>query len=287
MKAGLKLILSGLLAIAGLRSWADSGCANVSVRAEVQVAREELSLADVLDAEVCPAVRKAAAGISLGATPRLGGTRVLEGGQVRRFIEGMSIEEIRTGKAHLKIPERVLVHGSGVAKSCVEIAQFLEGTTSAQNSESASLWGEDNLDCSAARIVPAEASLELIKSEWNAGLRRWEFALRCAEPTACIPFLVWTRPQAPAQLRAEVGSGLSFARREGQPTKTEAGEKELLVKRGQTVILTWDHGGIRVALPVTSLEAGVLGQVVRVQLKSVVRIMRAEVIGERIVQARL
>jgi Chaperone for flagella basal body P-ring formation len=128
--------------------------------------------------------------------------------------------------------------------------------------------------------VPAEASLELTKSEWNAGLERWEFSLRCAEPTACVPFLVWTRPPAG-------GRGLSFTRRAAQPTKPEAGDKELLVKRGQTVILTWDDGGIRVALPVTSLEAGALGQVVRVQLKNVVRILRAEVIGDSIVRASL
>ena len=50
---------------------------------------------------------------------------------------------------------------------------------------------EKDLDCAAARNVPEDASLELVKAKWNAGLQRREFALRCGRPEDCIPFLVW------------------------------------------------------------------------------------------------
>ena len=61
----------------------------------------------------------------------------------------------------------------------------------------------------------------------------------------------------------------------------------LLVKPGQTVSLSWEQGGIRVILPVTCLEAGGLGQLVRVRLKNVARTLRAEVMSDGTVQVRL
>jgi hypothetical protein len=267
--------------------FADSRCTDVSVRADVEVERETLSLADVLEASACPTVRQAALQIDLGLAPRLGNTRVLEGAQIRQWIRDLPIADIRIGRTRFSIPERVVIHRSGEVKSCGDIARFVESAAPTQNSGSIPLSAAGSLDCSASRIVPAKASLELIKSEWNAGLRRWEFSLRCAAPTACVPFLVWTRPQASAQRGLMVGRGLFLGSTVSEITKAEVSQKDLLVKRGQTVILTWDQGGIRMALPVTSLEAGGLGQWVRVRLKNAPRIVRAEVVGDSSVRASL
>jgi flagella basal body P-ring formation protein FlgA len=63
--------------------------------------------------------------------------------------------------------------------------------------------------------------------------------------------------------------------------------ESLLVRPGQTATLIWDKGGIRVILPVTCLEAGARGQVVRVRLKNVVRTLRAEVMEDGTLQVRL
>jgi flagella basal body P-ring formation protein FlgA len=51
------------------------------------------------------------------------------------------------------------------------------------------------------------------------------------------------------------------------------------VQRGQTAMLTWEQGGIRVVLPVTCLEAGAAGQFVLVRFQNAPRTVRAEVVG--------
>jgi len=62
---------------------------------------------------------------------------------------------------------------------------------------------------------------------------------------------------------------------------------ERLVAPGETATLTWDQGGIRVVLPVTCLDAGAMGQFVRVRLKNATRILRAEVVGAGTLRASL
>ena len=58
-----------------------------------------------------------------------------------------------------------------------------------------------------------------------------------------------------------------------------------LVKPGQTATLTWEQAGIRAVLAVTCLDAGRLGQVVRVRFKNAARIMWAKVTGEGTLRA--
>jgi len=62
---------------------------------------------------------------------------------------------------------------------------------------------------------------------------------------------------------------------------------ERLVKPGQTATLTWEQAGLRIVLPVTCLDAGGLGQFVRVRFKNAARILRAEVMGKAILRASL
>jgi flagella basal body P-ring formation protein FlgA len=60
-----------------------------------------------------------------------------------------------------------------------------------------------------------------------------------------------------------------------------------LVKPGQIVTLTWDQRGIRIVLPVTCLDAGGMGQFVRVRLQNAPRVLRAEVVGQAMLRASL
>jgi flagella basal body P-ring formation protein FlgA len=69
--------------------------------------------------------------------------------------------------------------------------------------------------------------------------------------------------------------------------KTVENGGERLVKPGQTAMLTWEQAGIRVVLPVTCLDAGGLGQFVRVRFKNAARTLWAEVIGESTLRASL
>ncbi|MFZ0814516.1 MAG: flagella basal body P-ring formation protein FlgA, partial [Candidatus Sulfotelmatobacter sp.] len=209
--------------------------------------------------------------------------------QVRGLLEefagaGLSGKQISA----IVIPERIVVRRGGGTKSCEEIAKFVVDAAPSQNA-GAPAWRQQDLDCAAARAIPAAVPLELTQTVWNATLQRWEFSLRCARAGDCVPFLVWS-----GELAAVDGISRSRARRHftlstdssGAHSSAGAGS-ESTIRRGQTATLVWDQAGIRVVLPVTCLDAGGVGQVVRVQLKNGPRILRAEVVGEGMLRAAL
>jgi flagella basal body P-ring formation protein FlgA len=72
-----------------------------------------------------------------------------------------------------------------------------------------------------------------------------------------------------------------------QSSDTFGAAGEQLIKPGQTATLRWDEGGIRIVLPVTCLDAGALGQTVRVQFKNARRILRAEILSDGTLRAGL
>jgi hypothetical protein len=166
------------------------------------------------------------------------------------------------------------------SKSCSEIARFIVGA----KADSSAVSVEKDWNCAAARNVPQDAPLELTHSAWNPGLKRWEFVLRCLQPGDCVPFLisarsVWTHRAEPQE--QEPG---------GAPDKLSElppGSAPRLIKAGETAVLTWDEGGFRIALQVTCLDAGSLGQTVRVRLKNAARVVRAEITGAGAVRGNL
>lgn len=298
MKRLAMVLMSGVIAAASLPCGAEPACTEVAVEASVEAGRGELTLADLLARGTCLPLRQAAAQVSLGTAPRAGSVRVFDGRHIRGLLEGLADGGLSLGKtAGMQIPERIVVQRAGATKSCAEIARFVASAAPPQDMASApSRWQED-LDCAAARGIPEETPLELTKTAWNAALRRWEFALRCAQPEGCVPFLVWAHEEkTPPARAANAQSGsdrrLTFLAEPSPPGLREAPKAggsgiERLVKPGQTATLTWEQAGIRIVLPVTCLDAGGLGQFVRVRFKNAARILRAEVVGEGTLRASL
>jgi|SRR5271165_4161188 len=288
--------MSGMFALASLTSAAETVCSKVVVEASVEAARGELTLADLLARGSCPKMRQAAAQVSLGTVPRSGSIRVLEGRRVRLLLEGLTERWTESGErnlkaARMKIPERIVVRRAEATKSCSEIAAFITSAAPAPGFEGSSGRWQENLDC-VAQGIPETAPLELTRTTWNPALQRWEFALRCAQPEDCIPFMVWLRQEK--RLTARVADAANGAASRGRfpselPARATAKPdgSERLVKPGQTAILTWEQAGIRVVLPVTCLDAGGLGEFVRVRLKNAARTLRAEVVGEGSLRASL
>ncbi len=160
---------------------------------------------------------------------------------------------------------------ASAVKSCRDIAGFIATSGAGDGTDAGRLL--DSLNCAAAQNLPANAQLELTRTKWNPGLQRWEFVLRCARPQACVPFLVWAHGGNPHKEIDNSQPG------QAKPPNSAENTAPRLVKTGQTALLTWDGGGIRVALLVTCLDAGSLGQTVRARLKNGNRILRAEVVG--------
>jgi hypothetical protein len=276
----LALIAIGL-AVAGPAGLAETACRAPMVRAQVEAAAGGLTLADLLAPGTCARWYGAAAQVSLGMAPRAGGVRVIEGGEIRRLIRGLGGQEIAEREAagrEAYVPERVVVRQARASKSCAAIADFVAAAVRAEGGS------EDKgqaLDCAAARNIPEDAPLELLKTSWNAALERREFGLRCARSEDCIPFLVWFRESAEAANRDELWRG----RTQGDAKAGNSGAR--LIKPGQTAMLTWEQAGIRVVLPVTCLEAGGLGEFVRVRFKNAAGTLRAEIVGAGAVRVNL
>jgi len=271
-----------------LQCRAEPACASAAVRSRIEAGPGELTLADLLQPEVCPRWHELAAQVSLGEAPRAGSERVLDGREVRRMIEALGTPAWHAtvgADGHTdegrRIPERIVVRRDGAVKSCREIAKFVLLAAASEGSAGVAT-SDENVDCAAAGNIPRNSQLELLKTAWNARLQRWEFGLRCVKPEDCVPFLVWTRETEPSGIKAG-------AARSKRPETPSAGRNHgsPLVQRGQTASLTWEQAGIRMVLPVTCLDAGELGQWVRVRLPNASRTLRAEVVGQGTLRATL
>jgi len=272
------------LAMLSLPCCAEPACREVVIRAQVEAAQGALRLADLLAPETCSQLYGRAAQVTLGAAPRTGSMRVFDGSDIRRLLEplgehsfGEHEQSLAINNSH--IPERIVVRQRRAAKTCAEIGKVITAADGSEEMSESSRWRD--LDCAAAGNIPEDAPLELMKISWNAGLNRREFALRCTRSEDCIPFLVWIRGPAPA-----TGLIPSFPSRALQAQKGEV-KTAPLVKIGQTAMLTWEQANIRIVLPVTCLEAGGLGEFIRVRFKNTSGTVRAEIVGAGTLRASL
>ena len=279
-------LVTAVVGFVPLPSAAQSVCRRVTFQAHVEVRREEIALADLMAGNTCPPLRAAAVRISLGAAPRAGSLRVFTGDEIRRRVETLAGGVAGEWMTGIPIPERIAVRREATRMSCSGIARFLAEESSLGGIAGDARQWENEIDCAGARAVPGEAQLELTRSGWNPALQRWEFAVRCAHAEQCIPFLVWRRAVKDASGKLVSLSGMRPASF-GGASPGRGGEVERLVKPGQTATLSWDEGGIRIVLPVTCLDAGGAGQMVRVRFKNTLRILRAEVLGDGTLRARL
>ncbi|MGO8795947.1 MAG: hypothetical protein ACLQLC_14085 [Candidatus Sulfotelmatobacter sp.] len=267
--------LSAVIVAASIPCAATPACTQIEVQAHVQAATGRLTLADLLSKGSCAELQRAAAQVSFGAVPRRGSSRVLDGSEVRRRFADLIRDNLsEAGAAAAKIPERIVVERTGAMKDCAKIAQFIRSADSTSGIVgSTGRWQE--LNCAAARHIPEDAMLELTKKIWHATNRRWEFTLRCARPSDCVPFLVWAYGEDPSLMN--LGA---------VPQAPEVSVRQA-VKPGQTASLTWDERGIRIVAPVTCLDGGGVGQWVRVRFKNGPGILRAEVLSDGSLRASL
>jgi hypothetical protein len=290
MKGLAMILLTAALAAASLRCAAETDCDRISVPANVEAMREELTLADLLAPGTCGRLRRAAAQVGLGAAPGGGVVRVLDGDRIRGMLEGL-VDGTSARKEHLRmqVPGRIAIRRAGRNKSCVDFARFVAAAVPAEVPKRASALRNQQpaIDCAAAPRIPQNTPLELTKTSWNTGLHRWEFAVRCSRSEDCVPFLLWMQKENTAA--AELTSGQTALRQSSEspapnlaPARSQPGGNNLkrLVQRGQTVTLTWDQSGIRMVLPVTCLDAGALGEFVWVRFKNAPGILRAEVMAD-------
>ncbi|HVN18420.1 MAG TPA: flagella basal body P-ring formation protein FlgA [Dongiaceae bacterium] len=241
----------------------------VSVLSNVDARGPDLTLSDLLEPGACQAVQRAAADVYLGALPRAGSTRVVEGDTVRRLLETVSGKWPPAGDVAWHVPPRILVRPSGTFSSCTEIAEKL------------GLSSIGRPDCGAAERVSRDASFVIMRRLWDPATRRRELVVRCTRPEDCVPFRL-AFPEAHDSNANALGSSRETHGELAGLVRTfpsESGPQPRLVHRGAKAVLLWDEGGIRVAVPAVALDEGGQGDIVRARISGGGRVLRALVVG--------
>lgn len=263
------LSLIAVLWCIGLRGFCQLPC-EVNFLRSVELQGEELSLADVLGPNTCPSLLRSAAQVSLGKSPLEGSSRVFEGTPIRALVDRVARSEgirIKLGSVGYRdVPERIVVRRAGLYLSCSDIAArvILHPEETAVNGE---------MNCGALGRIRKDVSLDSIRKTWDPALQSWDFTMRCARLTDCVPFLVRVagsnsgRPQITAETSR------------GTRSRTESIVDSLL-HAGQKTTLLWEQDGIRMVLPAICLDAGRKGDTVRVRVASGSRIMQATVTAQ-------
>jgi hypothetical protein len=293
-------IFSGFMifALSCFPAAAQPSCVAVGVLANAEVGDSGVTLADLLTAGSCPALRSAAAALWLGNAPQPGATRIFVGSEIRRALDQIKhdqsaldpaldpltlSESLHKALANAHIPERVVVRRSGSRASCREIRDSISRALRAHDSTTSQDLSPLELDCGSARRIPQGSALELTRVFWDPALRGWEYSLRCVRSSDCVPFLV-RQVSSPAYPGAASLSPLDSHAKSNRP---QTASSPLAVQVGQTATLFWEQDGIRAVLPVTCLDRGPVGGLVRARTKNGNRILRAEVVSPGVLRAAL
>jgi hypothetical protein len=274
-----------------------------TVRASVAVAGPGLSLADLLDADTCPALRRASAHVPLGKTPLAGSVRVLAGEDVRTLLRDL-VEDARPvsgGSAtsvserimipgrmmvpQIIVPERITVRRAGARASCADIVRRIPGSfatppvkTDAGAAAPSAIFStmSSEVNCGAADRIPQNTPLEFSSPVWDPALRGWEVYARCVQPADCVPFLVRESRQNSRPLTEPAGGAnrstiarlvaASSQQRSSEQAAPGSSTSTPRVRAGQTVTLLWDQDGIRLVVPAVALDAGTAGEKVRARI---------------------
>lgn len=281
-------------------------CTGIGIRATAEVGDSGVSLGDLLTPDSCPELRHAAARVWLGNSPQPGGTRVFEGSEIRRAIDqltsagpvGETVGDARLPERSMPertVPERIVVRRAGARTSCAEIADFISRSLRARMPVNGShpltraADGPQNppraLDCGQTGRVPQGAPLELTRIFWDPALQGWAYSLRCVHAGDCVPFLV--RQITAHKVSTAALPGTSFQGASFHKNNPQSANAPLAVQVGQTATLFWEQDGIRAVLPVTCLDRGSVGSLVRARTKNGNRILRAEVVSAGVLRAAL
>ena len=211
-----------------------------------EVHGERFSIADLLPSDTCPSLLRAAANLPLGKVPRIGVIRVLDGADVRERLHSLDINQGSFIIQSSQVPERILVTRGASERSCADLAEELLPVSRMKRLQKP-------VGCGVGAIS-GNARLELVKKTWDPSTRAWEFIVRCAVASDCVPFLV----RVPAEDQHDEVVPLVEKHPFSSPS-VHVGEKTEVV---------WDDNGLRLVLRGTALDAGRNGNSIRVRLKA-------------------
>jgi len=140
--------------------------------------------------------------------------------------------------------------------------------------EDAKLPRSEDIEVPLAVPARAGASLRVTAVCWDTDASRVRFRLECREAGACLPFLAYVRMESRAQ-----AASCQVPRRQASPT----GVATAAVHAGERATAILEASGIRMTAPVTCMDRGARGEIVRVR-GGEGRIFRARVTAPALVE---
>jgi flagellar basal body P-ring formation chaperone FlgA len=245
---------------------------------EVRVTGASVFLSDLLPAEAGASLQTRAGQISLGAAPQPGSTRVLERAGVLGNV-GATLDVA----AEIAVPERMTISREARPITVQEVfaairnAMELGGISAAAN-----LRPEDILLQTQILVEPGDAGLQVLRSEFDAGLKRGRFLLWPAHDPKVLPFFATVRfaeNGPPGVPHFEGAANRIASQPDARPARVMPAKAEILVAPGETATLLLQSDALRMIADVVPLERGAMGQHVQVRVVDTGKIFRAQVDG--------
>lgn len=231
----------------------------------IAVAGAHISLADLLPATAPDSLRAQAAEISLGAAPQPGDTRTLQGDVIERSVSADHPDLL----SQVVVPARMMISRGARPITLAEVFAAIRAALQQSGVPAAdAVRPEDILFQSQVFVSPGDSGLQVMRMEFDRGLRRVRFLLWPSHDPKVLPFFVTARiggqlPMAPVHSTIESGPLIDHAA--PVPGASREVSAPILVTRGERATLVLTSDALRMYVDVISLDSGTLGQRVQVR----------------------
>lgn len=281
MRVISRIALFGIVIFAAACSGASANAMRmprIELLREARVSGASVFLSDLLPPAAGSSLHAQAGQISLGAAPQPGSTRILDRNGVLQSI-------VASGEvaAEISVPERMMVSRDArpitVQEVCSAIrnAMELDGISTATSLRPADIQLQTQI-----LVGPGDAGLQVLRSEFDAGLKRGRFLLWPANDPKVLPFFatVHFAENPPwGVLHFDGMANRSASQPDARRMPLTLAKAEILVSPGETATLLLRSDALRMIADVVPLERGTMGQHVQVRVLDTGKIFRAQVDG--------
>jgi len=275
---------AALLGIAMLAGTCFAGGTNamrvprIELLREVRVTGADVLLSDLFPAGVRSSVRARAENISPGSAPQLGYTRALERSAVLLNIGARP--DLTEG---MDVPEHIVVSRETRSITLQEVFEAIRAVLDRNGiSAAANLRPADILLQTQILVAPGDAGLEVLRSDFDAELKRGRFLLWASRDPKVLPFFVTVRwngdfPTLGLRTIPKSVSTLNYSR--AKRSEARMVKEVVLVSAGEQATLLLHSNTFRMIADVIPLERGTMGQRIHVRVIDTGKIFSAQVDG--------
>jgi hypothetical protein len=245
---------------------------------EVTVSGAAVALSDLLPANAGDSLRAQAEEVSLGSAPQPGNTRVIgRGGILNEMAGNRELYEA------IVVPERVIVSRDARPVALEEVFVAIRHALAKVNVSAAGSLSPENVLLESQILVKAgDPGLQVLRSDFDPGMKRARFLLWPSRDPTVLPFYVTAvlpEYSVPVVIADSKHSAILPTDRGATRTPARAPKPEILVSPNASATLLLQSATLNMIVDVTPLERGTLGQQVRVRVADTGKVFRAEVDG--------